>query len=327
METEFIHNLDEKDQIKLAIELIEIGLPVWTEYASVNKIDYNDSVVGMYHKVNKNLISKSIKIFKNCSKNNGLILKKYNEIRLKLLLKEYLEPRVALIDEDFGLPKNVELIFLSAYYLTEFLTGKKQSGLDGNNTYVSIRYSIDSITDDGIKTELEIKNILDEYCSITTEKLNNQKFKNIEEIIEFIKVNKNELKISLYKGASELEIFDFEEIEMKLPDDIKKFYSFTNGFESAEDLFRIIPLDEIIEKGNDDYLISNTSFHIAEYMTYCDMWSVNVDSTNNNEYEIYNKADDIVKLTNSFVEFLEVFLNGGVFENEGLYDWRKNINN
>ena len=161
--SKFIHSLEEKNQIKLAIEFIEIGLPVWTEFTSKNKIEYNDSVVGMYHKVNKNLISKSLGIFKNYIKNNGLILNKINRIQLKLLLKEYLEPRVALIDEDFGLPKNVELMFLSAYYLTEFLIGEKQSGWDGNNTYVSINYSIDSITDSGIKTDLEIKSILNKY--------------------------------------------------------------------------------------------------------------------------------------------------------------------
>ena len=161
--SEFVHSLEEKNQVKLATDLIEIGLPIWNEYLSQNKIEYNDSVVGMYHKVNKGLLKKAVGIFKNNLKNNGFVFKKTNKIRLKLLLKEYSEPRVALIDEDFGLPKNVELIFLAGYYLTEFLTGRKQSSWDGNNTYVSINYSIDSITDSGIKTESEIKNILNEY--------------------------------------------------------------------------------------------------------------------------------------------------------------------
>lgn len=145
----------------------------------------------------------------------------------------------------------------------------------------------------------------------------------IAAIIDRIKTNKTALGITLYNGASEHDIKTFEEtMNTRLPEDIKTFYRCCNGFESEEDLFRIIPLDEIIERGKDSYLVNNGDFHFAEYMIYCDMWSLSV-NTSDNSYFIYNSADDIVTLTSSFAVFLNRFLDGGVFE--GLYDWRTEI--
>jgi hypothetical protein len=148
----------------------------------------------------------------------------------------------------------------------------------------------------------------------------------IEHIISKIQKNKDNLKITVYPKASVEEIYSFEQtMNIKLPDDIKTFYKFCNGFESNEDLFRIIPLNEIIDNTKTDkenYLEKKGDFHIAEYMIYCDMWSLTVDEATN-EYSIYNKTTTIVTLTNNFSEFLDRFLNEGVFE--GLYNWREEL--
>lgn len=148
---------------------------------------------------------------------------------------------------------------------------------------------------------------------------------NILDIITYIQNNKLILRITPYKKASTEEISEFEEVmDIKLPDDFKTFYSFYNGFESHEDMFRIIPLNEIIKRSDDkSYLSNQKDFHFAEYMIYCDVWTLNINSTNNNIYSIYNIAGDIVTLTNSFSEFLSRFLVGGVFS--GLYNWREEI--
>lgn len=146
------------------------------------------------------------------------------------------------------------------------------------------------------------------------------------DIIERIKVDKNKLGITLFAPASLTEILNFEKIRgIKLPDDLIKFYSFSNGLESAEDMFRIIPLDEMIDnmKDRDTYTVEQNDFHFAEYMIYCDMWTININSADRNDYRIYNKADNVISLTNSFSEFLDTFLNGGVFD--GLYTWRENV--
>ncbi|OQP52900.1 SMI1/KNR4 family protein [Niastella populi] len=150
----------------------------------------------------------------------------------------------------------------------------------------------------------------------------------IKDIINRIKTDKAKLGITLNAPASFSDIVKFEEIlHITLPDDIKTFYSFSNGFESDEDMFRIIPLEEIVDnmKERDTYTESNGDFHIAEYMIYCDMWTLHVDSNDSNQYNIYNKTVNTIVLTNSFSEFLTVFMNYGVFE--GLYTWRENLEN
>jgi len=70
----------------------------------------------------------------------------------------------------------------------------------------------------------------------------------IEDCIQRIKTDKHELGITLFEPASPTEIADFENImNIKFPADFVEFYSFANGFESDEDMFRIIPLEEIID--------------------------------------------------------------------------------
>jgi hypothetical protein len=150
----------------------------------------------------------------------------------------------------------------------------------------------------------------------------------IEDIINRIKTHREKLGITLYAPASSSDLIKFQEIRhVTLPDDIKTFYSFSNGFESNEDMFRIIPLEEIVDnmKDRDAFTESNGDFHIAEYMIYCDMWTLHIDSNDSNHYKIYNKTVNTIELTNSFSEFVNVFLNKGVFD--GLYSWRENLEN
>ncbi|HWD89538.1 MAG TPA: SMI1/KNR4 family protein [Mucilaginibacter sp.] len=145
----------------------------------------------------------------------------------------------------------------------------------------------------------------------------------IKEIIELIRRDKAQHGITLYEPASESELLEFEKkLHITLPQDIKDFYRFANGFESAEDIFRIIPLKEIlsrIDRHHQNY------FYIAEYMVYCDMWGVTIDPKNDT-YKI-SEYSFKTALTNSFAEFLQCFLKGGVFGQDGLYDWKDKIIN
>ena len=142
------------------------------------------------------------------------------------------------------------------------------------------------------------------------------------DVLNYIKDNSFKIGIQLNKPATNVEIETFENRKVKLSDDFKVLYKFSNGFETDHDLFRLIPLDEVIENGLDkSYLISNNSFHFTEYMIYSDMWSVDISDINVNEYKIYNKTDNVVYLTNSLAEFLCVFINKGIYD--GLYEWRE----
>jgi len=145
--------------------------------------------------------------------------------------------------------------------------------------------------------------------------------KTIQDIIQIIRQSKDELGITLYAPASSIQIENFEkELNLILPDEIKQFYKFSNGFESAEDIFRIIDLEEILEQ-KEHY--KTNQFYIAEYMIYSDMWEVVINPIANN-YSI-QEASFKTTLTSSFAEFLDRFLKGGIFETGGLYDWKEHI--
>ncbi|MGB1269692.1 MAG: hypothetical protein ACPG45_08120 [Flavobacteriaceae bacterium] len=158
--TEIVNSLEKKTQIDLAIELIEIGLPIWESYNSENRIEYTDSVVGMYHKVNKNLIEKSIKLLKKINRQNNFLTNKINAFKIKSLHDEIREPVVAREDDDFEIPEEVELILYSTSNLIEYAMGKTHNSLNENLAYISINQSIDAITKSKIKTFDQINEIL-----------------------------------------------------------------------------------------------------------------------------------------------------------------------
>lgn len=178
-------------------------------------------------------------------------------------------------------------------------------------------------TDVNVVQDLTSKNY--ENTKYGDDKIIFNSYTKLIDVLTFIKNNTTFVGIDLNKPATENEIDFFENSKIKLPQDFKTLYEFSNGFETDEDLFRLIPLNEIIDNGKDDYCISDTSFHFAEYMIYCDMWTVEIKPNDIENYKIYNKADNVVYLTNSLAEFLCVFINKGIYD--GLYEWRVNIQN
>ncbi len=53
-------SLSEQKQLKLAIDLINISLPAWEEYTKSNTLTYRDTVVGLTHTVDKDLLHDTI---------------------------------------------------------------------------------------------------------------------------------------------------------------------------------------------------------------------------------------------------------------------------
>lgn len=144
--------------------------------------------------------------------------------------------------------------------------------------------------------------------------------KSVSDVIKYLKSHLDETDISLYEGASDQQIKELENSAgVKLPDDVKQFYQFSNGFLSEEDQFRIVPLDELIFRNRRRDIL-----YFGEYLCYCDTWALIIDPENNNYQIIYPDERGIV-LTNSFSEFLSRFFIGGVFEQNGLYDWSDEI--
>ncbi|MBW3129398.1 SMI1/KNR4 family protein [Hymenobacter profundi] len=138
----------------------------------------------------------------------------------------------------------------------------------------------------------------------------------IHGLLSTLKANLSQTDITLYPGASKQLIQQFEqEMSLTLPADFKAFYSFCNGFESAEDMFRIIPLEEILEQKRE---FEPQQFYVAEYLTYCDIWEVELTSQSSG-YQIHHMN---VALTDSLATFIDRFLRDGVYtKNGGLLDW------
>ena len=89
-----------------------------------------------------------------------------------------------------------------------------------------------------------------------------------KELFGRFKEKSDVLGIVLNKPATEEELFKLEEsVNQKLPNDILDFYSFCNGFESDDFIFRAIPISEILEYKAE---LETSSFYFAEYMIYSD---------------------------------------------------------
>jgi len=146
----------------------------------------------------------------------------------------------------------------------------------------------------------------------------------INEAIDLLKAYNGPLGLTLHSGASEKLISEVEKAYgITLPDDFKALYRFTDGFETLEDIFNMIPLSEIIDNSKKEH-----ELWIAEYMIYSDMWELEIDVEDPNDYVILSgdsEGERNVILTKSLAEFIARFLKGGVFEIGGLYAWRAEI--
>lgn len=147
----------------------------------------------------------------------------------------------------------------------------------------------------------------------------------ITELINQVQTYQGPDQIRLRAGVDESLLLDAEILHgVILPDDFREFYRFSDGFEATEDLFNLISLDEIIENKKHD---KKDPLYIAEYMIYSDMWCLEVNPDDRNDYKIIIEANyNKLVLTNSFAEFISRFLAGGVFGFDGLYSWGDEIN-
>ncbi|MEO6520136.1 MAG: SMI1/KNR4 family protein [Mucilaginibacter sp.] len=144
----------------------------------------------------------------------------------------------------------------------------------------------------------------------------------IPNIINYLKTHLDQTDITLNPGASQELIARFEEARnSKLPDDIRLFYEFSNGFNSKEDDFNIVPLEDLAD------ITYHEELFIAQFLIYCDAWELEIDLNNPDSYGIFVIQNDSSKivLTNSFAEFLQRFLNGGLYGKGGLYDWAEEL--
>lgn len=145
----------------------------------------------------------------------------------------------------------------------------------------------------------------------------------MKDIIDRLKKYDGSSGLTLRKGVDESLLRNVERVyNITLPDDFKEFYRFSDGFETEEDMFNMISLAEIIDNKDRH---KGEPLYIAEYMIYCDMWELEINPDDCNDYKIINLSANSNRLilTKSLTEFISRFLKGGVFEDGGLYDWHE----
>lgn len=137
-----VENLEEEKQIRLAVSLLKLCIPIWDQFNS-SSVQYVDSVVGMTHAVSKYLMEETIILAEKSLKcNTGTEFKKI-EVKLKSKKSEFLELIVSLSDKDLELPEQIALILNSASNLVNKLLGENLSIQKEPMIYLSINQSID----------------------------------------------------------------------------------------------------------------------------------------------------------------------------------------
>lgn len=144
---------------------------------------------------------------------------------------------------------------------------------------------------------------------------------NIKELVDKIRNKHQDNGIEINTPAKISDIADFEsQIGFELPYDFREFYLNCNGFRCNEDLFNIIPLQDI-RLHKQDYRAN--WFYFSEYMIYSDMWGLR--RTAMGQFEIFNGSYMDKTITISLKEFLQRFLTGNVFDTGGLYEWHDEL--
>jgi hypothetical protein len=144
----------------------------------------------------------------------------------------------------------------------------------------------------------------------------------IRELIASIAEKHRATGIDLNPPASADQIRNFERrTGFLLPADFSEFYLVCNGFSCNEDLFNMIPLEDVLD---DKTNFGKNWFYFSEYMVYSDMWALRLGT--GGKHEIVNDAYPGLVLTSSLHEFLEHFLLGNVFDPGGLYEWQEKLN-
>lgn len=158
---DYLSRLSKDNQHTLAIMLIKLALPIWNRYADKSELTYRDTVVGLQHKVNRNLLTDCIiaaedylnssHVEKIPNRGKEIITFLYNELR---------EPIVALQDHDWELPYEVETTFYAVYNLIGNLNGEENTLFNEPRIYVSINQAADALTTSGVLTFDEINEML-----------------------------------------------------------------------------------------------------------------------------------------------------------------------
>ena len=157
---EQIDNLPTRKQFDIAIRLTRLALPIWERYTEKNQLTYCDTVVGLQHSVDKNLLKNTIDAVEryiSANKINKVIIK---NIELLSLRRKFSDPIVALQDLDWELPNEIERTFYAVHNLLDHTLGKEKTAFNETTIYVTINQAIEALESSKSLSEEEIRKIL-----------------------------------------------------------------------------------------------------------------------------------------------------------------------
>lgn len=157
---EHIDSLSKDKQFDIAIRLTRSALPVWDKYADNNELAYRDTVVGLNHSVDRQLLQNTINAVEKFVSTNRIKRTAIKNVDLLSSDKQFSDPIVALQDTDWELPYEVERTFYAVHNLLDAALGKVKTVFNETTIYVAINQAVDALASSKTMTEEEIRKIL-----------------------------------------------------------------------------------------------------------------------------------------------------------------------
>ena len=149
------NSLSRERRYRLAIELLKRVIPLWDKYSDKHKLSYRDSVVGLKHTVSRKLPKETVESIEKLLDAG----KTYSD-GIPGIHEQYIDPVIALQDDDWKLPGEILNVFYSSYNLAEAFTSAEEMLSEDSAIYISINQSIDALTESKTMTHEEINTIL-----------------------------------------------------------------------------------------------------------------------------------------------------------------------
>ncbi len=147
---ELMQGLPTERQLAMAVHFVQLGLPIWTEFAvDPAARSYCDGVVGMHHVISETLPARALALAQ-CVLHNPDHMSTADRLAECAAIKhEFIEPIVALQDGDWELPDAVKLIFYAHSNMVEHLSGYSIFLGGESALYVTVNQAIDALETSG----------------------------------------------------------------------------------------------------------------------------------------------------------------------------------
>ena len=152
--------LNNFDQLHLALALADKAMPVWEKYISAEDITYRDAMAQPFIKVNSALLKNSIGEIYAAARHS---IPPEDHKGIYICYKDFIGPVLAMQDGNWFPPYPVKKIFLAVYYLLKFITDQNNPSTPKNMLSIAINQLLDCIDVSKICTREELLDFLKVY--------------------------------------------------------------------------------------------------------------------------------------------------------------------